>query len=376
MDGKALAKNLREFRISNGLTQTEIARRLFVTPQTVSKWENGTALPDVENLCGLATVLRTTPDRLLGIGQREESVFLGIDAGGTKSDLVLFRADGTVLRRMIVPGANPNACGLEQAVEILTDGIRRVSEGHVVAGIFAGIAGVVSGDNRARMTAAFRKKLPGIRFTLESDIENVIFSVRGAERCIALICGTGSVVYAWDGKDLHRVGGYGYLFDGLGSGYDIGRDALSACFEADDGLRPASELTRLVHERLEGRPWDKLSELYAGGRDKIAQFSPLVFEASRRGDETATDIINRNLGRLMRLIDHARRTFGDTKTVICAGGNTRNPEFRAYFEERGISPVIPEAPPVYGACVRCAGIYGVGTDPEAFDKNFLQTLPN
>ncbi len=377
MDGTKLANNIRDHRISNGLTQTEVARRLFVTPQTVSKWESGLALPDLPNLCGLAAVLRTTPDRLLGVGQTEDVTYLGIDAGGTKTDLVLFCADGRVLRRLTAPGANPNACGMERAAQILSENIRKISEGYTLSGLFAGIAGVASGDNRSKLTASLRKQLPGIPFTLESDIENVIFSVRGAESCIAVICGTGSVVYARDGAGLHRFGGFGYLFDGLGSGYDLGRDALVAAFEADDGLREPSELTRMVHEKLEGRPWDKLSDLYSGGRDVIAGFSPLVFRAARTGDASAREIIDRNFGRLLRLIGGARNRYGDGLPVICAGGITNNPEFAEYFKAHGVTPIFPGVPPVYGACVRCFDLYGepVVTDEE-FDQSFLQTLPD
>ena len=40
---------------------------------------------------------------------------LALDVGGTKSDCVLFTADGTVVRRVVTPGANPLDLGLEEA---------------------------------------------------------------------------------------------------------------------------------------------------------------------------------------------------------------------------------------------------------------------
>lgn len=374
MDQKSFSENIRSFRIANQLTQAEVARRLFVTPQTVSKWENGTAFPDLENFCSLVEILHTTPDRLLGVGKQEESLFLGIDVGGTKTDLALFRKDGSILRRKIVPGANPNSCGLENAVEIIADGIQQICADYTVSGVFAGISGITVGENASKMLSAFRKRFPGIPFTLGSDIENVIFSVPNAEKCIAVICGTGSVVFAWDGTKAKRIGGYGYIFDQKGSGYDIGRDALTACLEADDGLRPHSELTRLVHQKLGATPWEKLNELMTGGRDQIAQFSPLVFEASQKGDATAEQIIDENLSRLIRLIKHAKESYDCGDTVVCAGGNTKDPGFRRYFEEHGVSPVIPQLPPVYGACVRCITLYGTQQNQEEFQHNFIKTL--
>ena len=51
-----------------GLTQNQLAKFLNISFQAVSKWENGTAYPDIEMLPKLAAVLDTTVDALLGYG--------------------------------------------------------------------------------------------------------------------------------------------------------------------------------------------------------------------------------------------------------------------------------------------------------------------
>ncbi len=375
MNTELFARNLRAIRKARGISQTEVAKRLFVTPQTVSKWENGNALPDVTNLCHLSELLQTTPNRLLGVGEAHDRVFLGIDSGGTKTDVVLFREDGTVLRRKIFPGANPNACGMERALEILCHAIEETCSEHTPCGIFAGVAGCVAADNKTKMLSVLKKRFAGIPLSLESDIENVIGSVRGADRCVAAISGTGTVTYAWDGTTLHRLGGYGYLFDGAGSGYDIGRDVLTACFEADDGLRAPSIMTDLATQKLGGRAWDKLDLLYREGKNTIAAFAPIAFEAAKKGDKTAEEILRHNFARIAKLILHAQKTFDCANTVICAGSIAATEEFRTILKEWGIDPIIPHMPPVYGACVKCTQHYAK-TDAETFDRNFNHTLPN
>lgn len=49
-----------------GLTQNQLANSLNISFQAVSKWEKGTAYPDIEMLPKLASVLDTTVDALLG----------------------------------------------------------------------------------------------------------------------------------------------------------------------------------------------------------------------------------------------------------------------------------------------------------------------
>lgn len=55
-----------------GLTQQQLADKLNISFQAISKWENGTAYPNIELLYGLATTLRVTVDEIL-IGNEKEA---------------------------------------------------------------------------------------------------------------------------------------------------------------------------------------------------------------------------------------------------------------------------------------------------------------
>lgn len=61
-----LAKNICRYRKEKGLTQEELARKLGVTFQAVSKWETSQTLPDITLLPGLSQVLDISIDKLLG----------------------------------------------------------------------------------------------------------------------------------------------------------------------------------------------------------------------------------------------------------------------------------------------------------------------
>ena len=60
------ADNLKTLRRARGLSQEELAGRLHVTRQTISKWENALSVPDAELLLRLAEELEAPVSRLLG----------------------------------------------------------------------------------------------------------------------------------------------------------------------------------------------------------------------------------------------------------------------------------------------------------------------
>ena len=61
-----LGGNLQRLRKERGLSQEEVAQALFLTRQSVSKWENDGAEPGVENLKALAKLYGVTLDELMG----------------------------------------------------------------------------------------------------------------------------------------------------------------------------------------------------------------------------------------------------------------------------------------------------------------------
>ena len=59
------AENLKKIRKDKGYTQETLAKKLNVVRQTVSKWEKGLSLPDVDMLSKIANVLETDVNILL-----------------------------------------------------------------------------------------------------------------------------------------------------------------------------------------------------------------------------------------------------------------------------------------------------------------------
>lgn len=66
-----LGENLKNIRKRKGMTQDELAERLNVVRQTVSKWENNLSVPDAQILQRIAEILDVSVSELLGAKMEE-----------------------------------------------------------------------------------------------------------------------------------------------------------------------------------------------------------------------------------------------------------------------------------------------------------------
>lgn len=60
-----LSEKIYELRRQSGMSQEELAERLKVSRQSISRWENGSAQPDASNLSQLAKLFNVTADYLI-----------------------------------------------------------------------------------------------------------------------------------------------------------------------------------------------------------------------------------------------------------------------------------------------------------------------
>ncbi len=60
-----LGKRLKEYRSQAGMTQDELAEKLFVSRQTISSWENDKSYPDIHSLLMLGDVFGVSLDTLV-----------------------------------------------------------------------------------------------------------------------------------------------------------------------------------------------------------------------------------------------------------------------------------------------------------------------
>lgn len=291
----AFGKNLKERRRKCGFKQAEFAAMIGYSPKAVSKWERGSGMPAASLLPMIAAALSTDIDSLMRVESRPV-YFLGVDGGGTKTEFKLADGDGNALATCILGGSNPNDVGFEASCSILREGAAKVcgSIPYSQVSVFAGIAGAGSGNHGENLTK-FLQTLGFATAACGSDAKNAIAASLGMRNGMITIMGTGNVTFVQKDGQLHKIGGFNYLFDEGGSGFTVGRDAIAYALRVEERGEPAGALYQLVLQKCGSQKvLDKLTGFYTGGKRSVADFAPTVFEAYEQGDEAAEKILQSN----------------------------------------------------------------------------------
>ncbi len=74
IDTNNLGRKIADARRRSGLTQSDLASRVGVTAQAVSKWEQGRSCPDIAILDEIADALGISLFELLGMEERGEAL--------------------------------------------------------------------------------------------------------------------------------------------------------------------------------------------------------------------------------------------------------------------------------------------------------------
>ena len=258
-------------------------------------------------------------------------MFLGIDAGGTRTVCQLADRDGRVIGSARGPGANLQAVGeleVEKVLHSVIDEALRGSATPPVA-ICLGMAGV----DRPRDNEIVRGILGRIGYRAAVLIVNdaliALEAGVGPGAGIVVVAGTGSIAYGRDARNrAARAGGWGYVLGDEGSGYWLGRQALRAVVRASDGRGPQTTLTArvLAHYHV-AHPQQLVREIYYGGTKPaaIAALSREVQAAADDADPVANHIIDAGAGELAAAVVSVASRLGlHDAPVILAGGTLLN----------------------------------------------------
>ncbi len=287
--------------------------------------------------------------------------FLAVDGGGTKTELLLFGEDMKIIKYIRTGATNFNDNPIEAAA-VLSGALK----GLRADAVYAGIAG--ASNCRDAISEVFRREgFPNAK--IESDVMNIVLAELAERDGCCVICGTGSACFAKRGNSIKRIGGWGYLIDTGGSGFDIGRDGLEAILKHIDGRGEDSKIRVLFEARYGCLPDSMLSDIYKKGKSFIAGFSGLVFEAAAAGDMIAEKIILRNMSSLAEYIKAAGDYIGAERyTAVLSGGvlthQKKALEALSCLAPKNAELIIARMPQICGAAIGALAILGLGTNAE------------
>ncbi|SEA67957.1 BadF-type ATPase [Thalassobacillus cyri] len=286
--------------------------------------------------------------------------FIGIDGGGTKTELVIGDETGKVILSKI--GASTNLKSRKETQvrntvhQLLKDAIPTIPE-H----IFVAAAGGDRREDKHRWKSWIREIVgTDSVITVENDAIAALAGTTFSKQGTVLIAGTGSIIYSFQhGAEPIRTGGWGYLLGDEGSGYDIGKRGLQAVMQAYDGRQGETALTDRILKRYGLKnPEELITFIYEHEypRQVIASTANDVIAAVSEGDTVAGSIVETAIQELLQLIAAHRKKAQAASPIVLAGGVFQSRYFTELFRNKSDTRfnqkyefLQAEMPPAVGA---------------------------
>lgn len=271
---------------------------------------------------------------------------LGLDAGGTKTELLARDLSTGAEQRHFGPAANVQRVGVERAADILASLIREAAQGATEpVSAFAGVAGAGREEDQHALQQALRSRLPAsIAFGVTHDADIALEGAFLGKSGVVVIAGTGSVVVGrTHAGTVERAGGWGHLIGDEGSGNAIGVEALRLLTAAFDGA-PWTPLTEQLRDGLGLTDGPTLIRRVYREAWPVQRAAPVVCAAAGAGDAVAGDLLDRQAALLARQVGLLISRFPDAlfPRVAFLGGLLRE---QAYAErlQQAIARAVPDA---------------------------------
>lgn len=279
------------------------------------------------------------------------ALFVGMDAGGTRSRAAVLDAAGSLRGTAVGLGANPVSHEPERAFDALAGTLRTALEGLPagdVRGLVLGLAGAGTSD---RIMVAELARAAGLACPAHvvGDVVTAFAAGTAEPDGTVLVSGTGATAVRIVGRREAAVAdGYGWLLGDDGSGLWLGREAVRAALAALDGRGAPTALLPAVTGALLGAPLAPdagrkgavrvVTAVHDEPPIALARIAPLVSAAAADGDGVAAGIVARAADALVAAVTAVRAGTERTPIVLAgsvvAGATPVADRTRTALEER------------------------------------------
>jgi N-acetylglucosamine kinase-like BadF-type ATPase len=323
-------------------------------------------------------------------------LYLAVDGGNSKTDVVLGTADGEVLGFVRGPTTSPHVVGLSTAIEVLGHLVRaaRMDAGLDAATPIDLIAVYLAGADLPIEVERLQQAVEAQRWAVRPIVDNDCFALMRAGTsmpdAVAVVCGAGTncVGRAADGRTA-RFPALGPISGDWGGGHDLAEHTLRLAARGEDGRGAPTALSAAV-ARYFGRPTVQsvsialhLGEL---AMDAVHELTPVLFEVGAAGDEVAGGLIRRQVDEILaqHRVAAGRLDLLDAAHALVLGGGVlraRHPQLHdqvvagARAQAPRVEISVLNAPPVVGAALLAVDALGGTAEGEARVRTAMTRTP-
>lgn len=284
-----------------------------------------------------------------------------IDGGATKTACAIVHAEsGDIQFIKTAGGSNYQAIGIDNALEILQALLTQVHEflqqqatPKIAVATFA-MAGIDSARDHEIVTSIVNEAITAQpldigTLIIENDAEATLRGVTTGQAGALLIAGTGTIAYAYDGKQkIVRAGGWGHRASDEGSGYWLGQEVIRAIFKMEDGRGEPTLLKNAVFNYLRIQHSTELATwLFRPSytNAQLAKMGAFLAEAVAKNDACALQISTRAAHELVLLACAVLKQIGyngEVFTLYCNGGAIKHNPFILHTFTKEMTSMYPK----------------------------------
>ncbi|WP_328440625.1 ATPase [Streptomyces sp. NBC_00444] len=309
---------------------------------------------------------------------------LAVDAGNSKTDVAVVAADGQVLATARGGGFRPPAVGVEAAVDVVAEAVRRAFADAAVTSADHVSACLANADfpvEEEQLAAALHARAWGTTVEVRNDTFAILRAGVTEPRGVAVVCGAGiNCVGMHPDGNTARFPAIGRISGDWGGGWGLAEEALWFAARAEDGRGEPTALAHALpaHFRLDSM-YALIEALHLEHIEPLRrhELTPVLFATAADGDPVARAIVDRLADEVVTMATVALTRLGlleeETPVVlgggVLAAGHTQlDDRIRDLLAERAPKAVarVVRARPVLGAVL--LGLDRVGAGAEAHER--------
>ncbi|WP_238547201.1 N-acetylglucosamine kinase [Actinoplanes friuliensis] len=308
------------------------------------------------------------------------ALFLAVDGGNSKTDVILGTTEGEVLGFVRGPTSSPHNIGLPGTISVLHTLITAV---RADAGLPAStgidvVAAYLAGADLPVEVQRLHQAIDGQSWAARTIVDNDCFALLRAGTslpdAVAVVCGAGNncAGRTADGRTARFVA-LGPISGDWGGGHDLAEHTLRLAARGEDGRGDPTALSAAVAGHF-GCPTveDVSIALHLGDLDlvRVRELTPLLFEVAATGDPVASGLISRQVDEILgqHRVAATRLDLLDSRHALVLGGGVlraRHPQLHDQIVAgaRAQAPLVEisvlDTPPAVGAALLALDALGL-----------------